>query len=96
MKSTDANSYASGCGEEAAEAVEAVMVEAAVETVDVAEVEVVVEVEAAVEAVEAVAYLHPRHRRLEPHELRMAVAHPQRVVPAAAPELRLPRRRDAA
>ena len=76
-------------------------VEAAVETVEVvveveaAVVEVVVEVEAAVEAA-AVAYLHPRHRRLEPHELRVAVAHPQRVVPAAAPELRLPRRRDAA
>ena len=69
-------------------------VEAAVE-VETVEV-VVVEVEAAVEAVEAVAYLHPRHRSLEPHELRMAVAHPQRVVPAAAPELRLPRRRDAA
>ena len=81
MKSTDANSYASGCGE----AVEAVEVE--VETVEVVET---------VAVVEAVAYLHPRHRRLEPHELRMAVAHPQRVVPAAAPELRLPRRRDAA
>ncbi len=93
MKSTDANSYASGCGEEAVEAVEA--------AVEVETVEVVVEaaVEAAVEAVveaAAVAYLHPRHRSLEPHELRMAVAHPQRVVPAAAPELRLPRRRDAA
>ena len=93
MKSTDANSYASGCGEEAVEAVEAAV---EVETVEVVVEAAVVEAVAVVVEAAVVAYLHPRHRRLEPHELRMAVAHPQRVVPAAAPELRLPRRRDAA